>query len=79
MKIKIIDKDGNIIEIEIGDQTFPTFPAWPNFTPWELGNKCPKCGLKLEGAMSYYCGTPNCPTGLGGPSSYTCSSISIKE
>ena len=28
-------------------------------------NKCPKCGILLEGAMSYYCTQPSCPTGLG--------------
>lgn len=29
-------------------------------------NKCPKCGLVMEGAMGYVCSDPQCPTGLGG-------------
>lgn len=31
-------------------------------------DKCPKCGINLEGAMGYVCGSVNCPTGLGGRS-----------
>lgn len=26
---------------------------------------CPKCGIHLEGVMSYSCTQVNCPTGLG--------------
>lgn len=28
-------------------------------------NKCPQCGLLLEGAMSYTCIQIDCPTGFG--------------
>lgn len=28
-------------------------------------NICPKCGLKLEGVMSYCCPNVECPTGMG--------------
>jgi len=31
----------------------------------QVSNKCPKCGLLLEGAMGYVCIQNNCPTGLG--------------
>jgi hypothetical protein len=35
-------------------------------TPTLSTNRCSKCGLFLEGTMSYVCIQPNCPTGLGG-------------
>lgn len=28
-------------------------------------SKCAKCGIALEGSMSYVCPQVNCPTGLG--------------
>ena len=37
-------------------------PYQPHTTTW---NQCAKCGLKLEGVMSYCCPNPQCPTGLG--------------
>ncbi len=30
-----------------------------------ITNKCPKCGLVMEGAISYHCIQTDCPTGLG--------------
>ena len=41
------------------------------YQPWTVPNtppmasQCPKCGLKLEGVMSYCCPNAECPTGLG--------------
>jgi hypothetical protein len=43
----------------------PPLPMDPFFM--DQFAKCPKCGLVLTGALGYYCGTPNCPTGLGSP------------
>ena len=33
--------------------------------PKQFTNQCPKCGLKLDGVMSYCCSNIECPTGLG--------------
>lgn len=46
----------------------PSIPSpWDPSTPYgPIKNNCPKCGLKLEGAMGYCCPQPQCPTGLGG-------------
>lgn len=37
--------------------------------PWETKygklNQCPKCGINLEGVMSYSCNHVDCPTGMG--------------
>lgn len=43
-----------------------TYPNQPNYEPVTLGANCIKCGLKLEGVMSYCCPIEKCPTGLGG-------------
>lgn len=40
----------------------------PPVVSQSMPNKCPKCGLVMEGAMSYHCIQPNCPTGFGSAS-----------
>lgn len=47
----------------------PSIPMNPPFAPfpepyWN-SKQCPKCGLKLEGALGYVCNNHPCPTGLG--------------
>lgn len=44
----------------------PSLPINPLPEPYWNTKQCPKCGLKLEGAMGYYCPHSQCPTGLGG-------------
>ena len=34
--------------------------------PYWNSKQCPKCGLKLEGAMGYVCPNNPCPCGMGG-------------
>lgn len=38
-------------------------PYPPRF---EIKKECPKCGLKLDGPIGYYCPNNPCPCGLGG-------------
>lgn len=52
-----------------------TYPNQPNYEPVTLGASCVKCGLKLEGVMSYVCSQEKCPTGLGGSWCTTNSSL----
>lgn len=46
----------------------PQVQPYP-YRPWEekWGNiqQCPKCGIKLDGVMSYSCNNIDCPTGMG--------------
>lgn len=41
------------------DRQDPNFPI-----TWDTKN-CRKCGISLEGVMSYSCPRKDCPTGLG--------------
>lgn len=41
----------------------------PAYTGYPASNKCPKCGLALEGAVGYVCIQNDCPTGLGSSTS----------
>lgn len=46
----------------VGAGKAPTVPFPPYFGP---SNVCGKCGLKLDGMMSYCCPQPDCPCGMG--------------
>lgn len=37
----------------------------PSYSGYPTSDKCPKCGLHLDGALGYACLQSNCPTGLG--------------
>lgn len=41
-------------------------PYPPQIPQIEFRKECPKCGLKIEGAMGYFCTNNPCPCGLGG-------------
>ena len=41
----------------------PWVAPWPTTSPnISLHETCPKCGIKIGGAMGYVCHSPNCPT-----------------
>lgn len=44
--------------------TVPAAPAAPFFPP--ALNRCVKCGINIDGVMSFCCQNYPCPTGLGG-------------
>jgi hypothetical protein len=43
---------------------WPKLPDTIRF-PETIRKSCPKCGISLEGVMSYCCQNIDCPTGLG--------------
>lgn len=80
VRVMVFYDDGTFDEVKAEKQSTltyppgvrsPEFPQSEKFIPTPIipddwYKKCPKCGLKLDGVMSYTCNQPQCPTGLGG-------------
>ena len=66
-KIITVYDDGSTTVQDIYTAPNPLPTPWDPSTPYgPIKQSCPKCGIKLEGAMGYCCAQPQCPTGLGG-------------
>lgn len=68
IKTKVIDveKFYNLIDKLQDYQDFPVSP-FPTSPTWHTNRQCMKCGITLEGVMSYSCPRADCITGLGSP------------
>lgn len=58
-------KDGFAKGLEEGKKIGMGLPqiGWPSTSPYlDLKEHCPKCGIKISGAMGYVCHSPGCPT-----------------
>lgn len=60
-------KDGFAAGLEEGKKIAPKeqkYNPWIDTGPYvgKANESCPKCGVKINGVMSYVCSSPNCPT-----------------